>query len=363
MVLLSSIWLMSIPFKLNPLGRDNVFPTDYTPLYFLQAVQGGKNNPLSYINVPTNVNSFEDDFEFSTCHEVPTTALSAGAQYQEGVNVSHWSIQWIWANSNWRMFTTMETFDTGLTNLGPVVLRCKRKSETNTMVATVGHMMRELPMSSDCLDIPFNVNPMGVFWTANNPKMDNGFVHNSYVALGKKWWWKFYINGKLQNDLRPALDASGTPCMYDLVNSTPFYNVGRVPFVAGVETIQHLRRVLDNLPTTGGTLSLSLPAKANTPEIADMLAAASAEKGWTLTVYEYRTTAATTYSLRRVRQVVWCRKQAAEYGCYEDAAGNRWQLERCAAIFGDKGDNPADYGYEPFDSEEQAAEEWRLEIF
>lgn len=363
MVLLSSIWLMSIPFKLNPLGRDNVFPTGYTPLYFLQAVQGGKSNPLSYINVPTNVNSFEDDFEFATCHELPTTALLNGAQYQEGVNVSHWSIQWIWANSNWRMFTTVEAFDTGLTNLGPVVLRCKRKRETNTMVATVGHMMRELPMSRECLDYAFNVNPMGVFWSANTPNPNNGFVNNSYVALGKKWWWKFYINGKLQNDLRPALDASGTPCMYDLVNSTPFYNVGRVPFVAGVETIQHLRRVLDNLPTTGGKLSLSLPAEANTSEIADMLTTASAEKGWTLTVHEYRTTAATTYSLRRVRQVVWCRKQAAEYGCYVDSTGIRWQVERCAAIFGEHGNDPAAYGYAPFDSVEQAAKEWGLEIF
>ena len=148
--------------------------------------------------------------------------------------------------------------------------------------------------------------------------------------------------------------------MFDLVTREPFRNAGSGQFVAGVGTLAQLSTLLQRLPVTGGTLTLSLPAEANTPEVADMLQACHDTKGWTLTVYEYRPAATATYSLRRVRSVVWCRREQGTNGGFIDETGARWQIDRCAAIFGRLGNDPTAYGYEPFDSVEHAAEEWGL---
>lgn len=158
----------------------------------------------------------------------------------------------------------------------------------------------------------------------------------------------------------PAIDRNGIPCLYGIETRTPYYNSGSGTFISGVGTVGQFTALLKHLPATGGTLTLSLPAEANTPEIADLITATASTKKWTLTVYEYRPASTGTYSLRRVREVVWCRKQNAEYGNYLDGEGKHWQVERCAAIFGILGQNPAAYGYEPFDSVEQAAEFWGL---
>ncbi len=166
------------------------------------------------------------------------------------------------------------------------------------------------------------------------------------------------------NTFIPALDPTGAPCMYDIVSKRPLTNAGSGSFVSGVGSVAQLICVLRQLPVTDEVreLVLSLPAEANTPEIGELMSSAGVNKGWTLTVKEYRAAAAAavTYSLRRVREVVWCRKVSEEYGGYVDATGNRWQVERCAAVFGPLGQDPAAYGYEPFDSVEQAAEVWEL---
>lgn len=175
---------------------------------------------------------------------------------------------------------------------------------------------------------------------------------------------RFTLGPKLVNRFVPALAPDGTPCMYDSVTGTTCRNAGEGQFVAGIGTISQLLCVLRHLPVTEEVreLALSLPAEANTPEIAEMMDSAGVTKGWTLTVYEYRAAAAAavTYSLRRVREVVWCRKVAAEYGGYVDTTGTRWQVERCAAVFGPLGQDPGAYGYAPFDSVEHAAEVWEL---
>ena len=161
-------------------------------------------------------------------------------------------------------------------------------------------------------------------------------------------------------ELVPAIDPAGLPCMYDIVTNKPFYNTGKGAFIAGVSTVGQLTALLYRLPATGGKLTLSLPAEANAPEVAEAMQACYDTKGWSITVHEYRSSTAATYSLRRVREVVWCRRVWDEFGGYVDLIGNRVRLERCAAIFGEHGSAPEEYGYTPFDSVEQAAEEWDL---
>ena len=60
----------------------------------------------------------------------------------------------------------------------------------------------------------------------------------------------------------PALDETGTPCMYDTVNKKLVYNSGSGQFIAGVETMEQLAAVLRGLPDytgqDGGELHLRL---------------------------------------------------------------------------------------------------------
>lgn len=198
----------------------------------------------------------------------------------------------------------------------------------------------------------------------------NQYWHNVYYVFGSTnynariggaaYEVKISIEGKRTCHVVPALALDGAPCMYDLVSKQPFRNSGSGSFIAGVGTVAQLTTLLRRLPATGGELTLSLPAEANTPEVAEQLQRCHDTKGWTLTVHEYRPAAAATYSLRRVRSVVWCRKAQTEHGGYVAEDGTRWQIDRCVAIFGIHGQDPADYGYTPFDSVEQAAEQWGL---
>lgn len=189
-----------------------------------------------------------------------------------------------------------------------------------------------------------------------------------FANVDKTNFWNGYIfSVKIKDSasiyLIPALDPTGTPCMFDLVSKHPFRNAGTGSFIAGVGTVAQLPALLRNLPATGGALTLSLPAEANTPEVAEQLQACHDTKGWTLTVHEYRPAEASTYSLRRVRSVVWCSPSPCEHGSYVDNFGTRWHIDRCAAIFGRLGQDPAAYGYTPFDSVEQAAEHWALQPY
>ena len=57
---------------------------------------------------------------------------------------------------------------------------------------------------------------------------------NAYYAtkplLGRKKYFKFWLNNKLTRDLIPALDRTGTPCMFDKVTRKRFYNAGTGQF-------------------------------------------------------------------------------------------------------------------------------------
>ncbi|MBR2126968.1 MAG: hypothetical protein IJ943_09580 [Akkermansia sp.] len=160
-----------------------------------------------------------------------------------------------------------------------------------------------------------------------------------------------------------ALDSTGTPCLYDLVIKTALKNSGKGQFVAGVKDAAQLSTVLRKLPDLSGqdmgTLTLSIPAEGNTPEMQELLDTTETQKNWELKTQE-RAAAAATYSLRRVRKVVWVRRVPDKNGSYVDADGERWQTEWCSAIYSPRGNDPTLHGYEPFDSVEQAAEAWGL---
>ena len=63
------------------------------------------------------------------------------------------------------------------------------------------------------------------------------FANNNNTAqlpmIGRIWYFKIYDNDVLVRNFIPALDPNGTPCMYDLVSKTTFYNAGSGTFNYG----------------------------------------------------------------------------------------------------------------------------------
>lgn len=157
--------------------------------------------------------------------------------------------------------------------------------------------------------------------------------------------------------LIPAVDPSGEPCMLDLVNKTPHYNAGSGNYTVGA-SLEQVGRLVHNLPATGGIMKLSLPEGYEASELWPPARAMAEAKGWRITLQTYPSaTAAATYSMRRVRRVVWCRMTPSEHGAYVDPAGHRTDVQWCADIVGS---TPEAEGYEPFDSTAAAAEHWQL---
>lgn len=181
-------------------------------------------------------------------------------------------------------------------------------------------------------------------------------ANGSVERRGSKRIWKFAIedNGASLLSYIPALDPTGTPCMYDTVTRKPFPNSGTGQFIVGM-TLEQARK-LSKLPKTGGSLTVSLPSNyAEDEGVVNALATAQ-ENGWVITIqtYEAETGAASTFALRRI----WVRKCEDEQGSYVDTDGFRWQVEWCVDVVGA---DPQELGYEPFRSVDVAVNYWNLQ--
>lgn len=79
----------------------------------------------------------------------------------------------------------------------------------------------------------------------------------------------------------PALDNTGTPCMFDLISRTPFRNDGTGDFVIGIETQQQLDNLLNSFPNYTGqaieNMQINLAEALQTPENEARLAEAMAQ--------------------------------------------------------------------------------------
>lgn len=203
-------------------------------------------------------------------------------------------------------------------------------------------LKRPLPKAIPTYDAPFFIGTQGAV------KYNNFFGRVMHFSISD--------GPSIVHDCLPALNADGRPCFYDLAAKNELPNTGTAEFIAGVGSNTQLSEVLRKLPANGGSLALSLPAEANTPEFAAELSACQVRTGKTITVYEYRPAAVANYSLRRVRQVLWCRAIPDTLGNYVNAAGNRVHIEQCVAIFGPLGSDPNAYGFAPYDSLDHATE-------
>lgn len=97
-----------------------------------------------------------------------------------------------------------------------------------------------------------------------------------------RWWSIKMSSGEtLAYDLVPALDSSGHPCMFDIVNRKALYNSGNGEFAVGM-TLEQVCAL--QLPAGGGSLTLGLPYEASTNEFAQAALERARANGWELTI-------------------------------------------------------------------------------
>lgn len=104
--------------------------------------------------------------------------------------------------------------------------------------------------------------------------------------LGRKKYFKFWMNDVLKCHVVPALDETGRPCMFDLVTKQAFYKVGALEFAAGVETVHRLQMLLAGLPDLTGqaakALQLDIADDIRTEELEAFVTAEGLKKNWNL---------------------------------------------------------------------------------
>lgn len=175
----------------------------------------------------------------------------------------------------------------------------------------------------------------------------------SNKAFCKIWYISLTQGDNVVCDFIPALDKTGTPCLFDKVSKQPFYNDGEGAFIVGLSIYQ--ARKLGKLPVGGGSLKISLPENYTDDEAVVEALSTATENGWIFEIQTYTTDGAeaSTFSLRRI----WVRKTADPDGAYVAATGERWHVEWCQTVLGAE---TSDLGYEPFRSVDVALAEWEL---
>ncbi|MBR2125211.1 MAG: hypothetical protein IJ943_00575 [Akkermansia sp.] len=335
---------MNIPHKLYPLGNTLTLPVGYIELDFLEST--GEQ----YINtdyIPDNNTGISCIHEYRSASDTIIFGCRNSASTEtrfyctRGVRSSEHTATDGFGWGQWTIIrSTIQTIRTRLTG---------SLNWLNSMKA------RHPIYHTNLTELPYRPNCPLYLFAAN--------IGNqvSLAASARIWRAGISAYNHIVHYFIPALTSDGIPCMYCPLSKKTIFNEGNgSPLVAGVASIEALRKLLIALPSTGGDIKLSLPSNANTPDLAEQMALTAATKGWTLTIYEYRKNVPATYSLRRVREGVWCRKTPSEHGRYADNSGKRWQVEYCADIFTPHGHPPSELGYELFETVNEATENWGL---
>lgn len=125
-----------------------------------------------------------------------------------------------WASINYQQVDFGDLMESSLNfkNSRKVTAICSAKNYTNKY-----NLTKTLTDTSETIKL-FNV------YGATNPY---------YALIGRIYMSQISQGTELVRDFVPAIDANGTPCMYDKITKTPFYNIGTGEFGYGsvVETV------------------------------------------------------------------------------------------------------------------------------
>ena len=188
--------------------RPNGLPSDYTPVEYLES------SGTEYISIYDVNFVVGDDIEMSS--ELQITDLN-GVRRSEGAN----SVYFFWGimNDN-KLYAGCGTGKWGSSSV---------LGDTNWHVFS-----NKNTASQQGFYVDDNLVYSGTKITSNHTPLTLQLwkCHNgSYYFDNRKKWWRLTLNGEVKHNLLPCLDQTGTPCMYDTVTQTPYYNAGTGDFL------------------------------------------------------------------------------------------------------------------------------------
>lgn len=266
--------------------RESELTTDYIDVDFLESTGyvpiPTANIPHFLVPFPTVENS--DNWEFVTVHSVD---FSTGIAQVEGVNdTGSMRTMYYGATAGKKLYAGSGNGASTTTAINVNEQKHSFAFRQKGQLSYVVYDGEEVKLNANTTILPQEI---GIFVA-----LRSGTAGYYYPFNGKKYSWKFIKNGEKVYDLIPALDSTGTPCMHDTVTDQNFYNAnteeGATPFIVGFDTTEKAAISISKLPaTTGGTLTVSLPAEAEDASTWVPTAIEIAtNRGWTI-ITQYRT--------------------------------------------------------------------------
>ena len=193
---------------------DNARPGGNTYVDWLESQNGTINN-CSYIKLPFYFENQNSTLRIETLHAMPETGMNSNnAELNNTHNYMFWGVQ-----------TNREKYygfpDTTIINGSRQVEGFNKKSLIFRNDKLQFFENDELQCEETGLD-SYSFEVLSVF---------SAYGGNNYPFLGRKKYFKVWINDRLVYDLVPCLDAVGAPCMFDTVSRSSYYNSGTGDFL------------------------------------------------------------------------------------------------------------------------------------
>lgn len=274
---------MNIPSRVNPFGYDNSTPPGYMRAEFLEST-GAQCITLSGVELDSSV----APIEVKTRHLCTNSSIMGVDHFAitEGSTDPAETLCWgLYRSSTYGLIVFVSDGpgwvfrDDGLVEYGWYDYHIIFENKRLVGIKSDGsRVLRETP------DNNAKATELSLF-------VDKAF---GYSLVGRKSYFWLKYGEKVIFNMLPALDPTGTPCMYDTVTGQFFRNEGSGQFTVGLTPAQALN--LANLPATGGSLTVSLPLEAAFDDNVNRALEAAAAKGWYIPV-QYRESELTTKNI------------------------------------------------------------------
>lgn len=211
--------------------RDNILPTGYTQIEYLQSSGQG-----AYIKTGITANFNSKAEVIFSCNELVGSPAILGGRTSGSIDAFC-----VWGKSN-AGYVCCNFSNTGVFNSDVT-------AEANTKyLAVLDSSGYTVNGSKTAITTTTTfTSPELYLFDANGANTSTSGTGNRKL-VGKIYYCKIWDGTTLVRSFVPAIDPSGTPCMYDLVSRTPFYNEGTGTFTTGKPVLPIVRFPVDPVP-------------------------------------------------------------------------------------------------------------------
>lgn len=249
-------------------GGSKLLPAGFSVLAYLESSTGGQ-----YLVVDTLV---DDNYGLIYDFQVIKSVTNGFPLDNQVPGDTGWRSYRIYENGGCKWYSS----DYNMPANGRVLWKCNflnKRKISRFQYAPELFTEKDLPIQNA---LPINsFGFCGVF----EHRTDGSFIRH-YSAWLKIHGIQTSYGSAITHALVPALDNTGTPCMYDKVSKQPYYNAGSGYYIAGIDTTAQITTLLRNLPDLTGqeakTLQIRLADSIRTEEMEAYITAQGNSKNW-----------------------------------------------------------------------------------